>query len=268
MPSPTVWPTSPVRLAGTSSCPRNSAGPDDRLRPGRPRRRRRALRTSPRRRCAHPRRDTPAQRRPAAAALVSAVPPGPGPRSLGGPLLRPERRSLTVMDSLHERLARLALSAAGDYGFCLAGGYAVQAHGFLDRPSEDVDLFTTSAAEEQFPEALATVIAAYKGDGLDVSTTAEGPGFARLQVTDPTTAPPPRSNSASTGARTNPSRSPSARSCTPMTPSRTRSAPSSPAPKPATTSTSTPSSNPAATQAMSYSPSPSPTIPASTRRCS
>ena len=46
------------------------------------------------------------------------------------------------MDSLHERLARLALSAAGDYGFCLAGGYAVQAHGFLDRPSEDVDLFT------------------------------------------------------------------------------------------------------------------------------
>jgi hypothetical protein len=91
------------------------------------------------------------------------------------------------MDSLHERLARLALSAAGDYGFCLAGGYAVQAHGFLDRPSEDVDLFTTSAAEEQFPEALTTVIAAYKGDGLDVSTTAEGPGFARLQVTDPTT---------------------------------------------------------------------------------
>lgn len=31
------------------------------------------------------------------------------------------------------------------------------------------------------------MIAAYKGDGLDVSTTAESPGFARLQVTDPTT---------------------------------------------------------------------------------
>ena len=91
------------------------------------------------------------------------------------------------MDSLHERLARLALSAASGYGFCLAGGYAVQAHGFLDRPSEDVDLFTTSAAEEQFPEAVATVIAAYEGDGLDVSTTAANPGFARLQVTDPTT---------------------------------------------------------------------------------
>jgi hypothetical protein len=37
------------------------------------------------------------------------------------------------MDSLHERLARLALAAASGYGFCLAAGYAVQAHGFLDR---------------------------------------------------------------------------------------------------------------------------------------
>src|SRR6478609_6977616 len=92
-----------------------------------------------------------------------------------------------MTDTLHHRLARLALAAAGNYGFCLAGGYAVQAHGFLERPSEDVDLFTTSAAEEQFPEAIATVIAAYQGDGLDVSTTAESPGFARLQVSDPTT---------------------------------------------------------------------------------
>jgi len=91
------------------------------------------------------------------------------------------------MDSLHERLARLALTAAGGYGFCLAGGYAVQAHGFLDRPSEDVDLFTTSAAEDHFPAALTAVIDAYETDGLNVSTTAESPGFARLQVTDPST---------------------------------------------------------------------------------
>ena len=28
-PSRTAWPTSPVRPAGTSSCPQNSAGPDD-----------------------------------------------------------------------------------------------------------------------------------------------------------------------------------------------------------------------------------------------
>jgi hypothetical protein len=33
------------------------------------------------------------------------------------------------MDPFHERLARLALDAAEPYGFALAGGYAVQAHG-------------------------------------------------------------------------------------------------------------------------------------------
>jgi hypothetical protein len=32
------------------------------------------------------------------------------------------------MDPFHERLARIALDAAASYGFCLAGGYAVQAH--------------------------------------------------------------------------------------------------------------------------------------------
>jgi hypothetical protein len=36
------------------------------------------------------------------------------------------------MDPCHEHLARLALTAAARYGFCLAGGYAVQAHGFVD----------------------------------------------------------------------------------------------------------------------------------------
>lgn len=63
----------------------------------------------------------------------------------------------------------------------------MQAHGFLDRPSEDVDLFTTVAAEQRFPDALTAVIAAYEGDGLDVSVTATNPDFARLQVTDPPT---------------------------------------------------------------------------------
>lgn len=35
------------------------------------------------------------------------------------------------MDPFHERLARVALAAAGSFGFALAGGYAVQAHGLV-----------------------------------------------------------------------------------------------------------------------------------------
>lgn len=46
------------------------------------------------------------------------------------------------MDPGHLKLAEVTLRAASRYGFALAGGYAVQAHGILDRPSEDVDLFT------------------------------------------------------------------------------------------------------------------------------
>ncbi len=45
------------------------------------------------------------------------------------------------MDPFHERLARVALDAAGSFGFALAGGDAVQAHGFLNRMSADVGPF-------------------------------------------------------------------------------------------------------------------------------
>jgi hypothetical protein len=90
------------------------------------------------------------------------------------------------MDEFHERLARIALTSAAEYGFALAGGYAVQAHGFLSRPSEDVDLFTTMDAEDQFPTAVTEVISAYQADDLDVTRTVDTPGFARLLVTDPT----------------------------------------------------------------------------------
>lgn len=69
------------------------------------------------------------------------------------------------MDPFHARLARVALAAAEPYGFALAGGYAVQAHGFLDRPSADVDIFTTSRAEKDFPAAVDVVLAALCGDG-------------------------------------------------------------------------------------------------------
>jgi hypothetical protein len=70
------------------------------------------------------------------------------------------------MDPFHARLARVALAAAGPYGFALAAGYAVQAHGFLDRPSADLDIFTTSRGEEDFPAAVNAVLVALRNDGL------------------------------------------------------------------------------------------------------
>lgn len=89
------------------------------------------------------------------------------------------------MDPLHERLARAGLAAIGRYGFCLAGGYAVQAHGFIRRRSEDVDLFTTMDIEAAFPDAVQALLDAYHADGLDVTVTRDGSTFARLEVVDP-----------------------------------------------------------------------------------
>jgi hypothetical protein len=88
------------------------------------------------------------------------------------------------MHPFHERLARVGLAAVSTYGFALAGGYAVQAHGLLVRPSDDIDLFTTADGEAEFPTAVAAAVEAYRQDGLDVTVLIDSPGFARLDVTD------------------------------------------------------------------------------------
>jgi hypothetical protein len=90
------------------------------------------------------------------------------------------------MDPFHERLARVALDAAGSFGFALAGGYAVQAHGFLNRMSADVDLFAEASAESDIRQAVDVVIAAYLREGLQVETELRSASFARLEIRSPT----------------------------------------------------------------------------------
>jgi len=46
------------------------------------------------------------------------------------------------LDELHQRVASIALRAASEHGFALGGGNALIAHGLIDRPTQDVDLFT------------------------------------------------------------------------------------------------------------------------------
>lgn len=88
------------------------------------------------------------------------------------------------MDSFHRELTRIGLHAAERYGFVLAGGYAVQAHGFLTRQSEDVDLFTSTSEKSDFPAAVADIVRAYQEAGLSVSVAMQTDAFARLHVTD------------------------------------------------------------------------------------
>jgi hypothetical protein len=46
------------------------------------------------------------------------------------------------VSDLHREVAAVALRAGARYGFALGGGNALIAHGVIDRPTEDVDLFT------------------------------------------------------------------------------------------------------------------------------
>ncbi|MCU7725390.1 nucleotidyl transferase AbiEii/AbiGii toxin family protein [Actinoplanes sp. KI2] len=85
-------------------------------------------------------------------------------------------------EPLHRLLAEIGLRAGGPFGFALAGGHAVAAHGIIDRPSEDVDLFADWQRRADFPTAVDAVVAAYKGAGFDVVVDLRTETFARLHV--------------------------------------------------------------------------------------
>ena len=86
------------------------------------------------------------------------------------------------MDPFHERLARIALDEAGAFGFAPSGGYAVQAHGFLQRFSSDIDLFAEASAGFDFAQAVDVVVAAYQREGLHAEAELRSASFARLDV--------------------------------------------------------------------------------------
>jgi len=88
------------------------------------------------------------------------------------------------VDAFHEGLAQIGLDAAERYGFVLAGGYAVQAAGFLQRPSEDIDLFTAWERRGEFDIAAEAIVNAYRAAGLSVEVERRHDTFTRLTVSD------------------------------------------------------------------------------------
>jgi hypothetical protein len=87
--------------------------------------------------------------------------------------------------TVHLRLARIGLSVGGRTGFALAGGHAIGAHGILQRPSEDVDLFADWQRRADFPAAVDDVVLAYQHAGFTVEIDHRTATFARLHVTVP-----------------------------------------------------------------------------------
>jgi hypothetical protein len=88
------------------------------------------------------------------------------------------------LDPLQSRIARTALSLPQAHTLALAGGGAMIAHGFTDRSTRDVDLFTEVDADEarQVAAALRTQL---DGEGLRVSPADRPPDTNRFVITDP-----------------------------------------------------------------------------------
>jgi hypothetical protein len=89
------------------------------------------------------------------------------------------------LEPRHRAIAAVALEAGGPFGFALAGGYAVRAHGIGDRPSGDVDLFTDWHRRADFPGAVDAVISALELHDYTVRVLTRGETFARLLVSAP-----------------------------------------------------------------------------------
>lgn len=83
-------------------------------------------------------------------------------------------------------VTRLALDALAGGGFALAGSGAIREHGIIDRPTQDIDLFTSVTSAEAFAASTARLAAAMRERGLEVVERRSAPQFANFSVTSPT----------------------------------------------------------------------------------
>ena len=98
------------------------------------------------------------------------------------------------VSDLHREVAAVALRAAARYGFALGGGNALIAHGVIDRPTEDIDLFTdrengvaaaADAVEAALRRAGYTAERQDKTAGLADVFYGMGDGLAEWVITTP-----------------------------------------------------------------------------------
>lgn len=79
-------------------------------------------------------------------------------------------------------VTRIALSGIAGFGFALAGSGAIREHGVIDRPTEDVDLFTTTRDPVEFVRAVERVSKDLRERGYEVGEVRRATWFTRLRV--------------------------------------------------------------------------------------
>lgn len=85
----------------------------------------------------------------------------------------------------HRRVLDAVLPLCDKYGLLLAGGYAMRAHGLVDRPSQDLDFATANALP--LPEIADALVTAFRTLDFETETIEATPRMARLMVSDAAT---------------------------------------------------------------------------------
>src|SRR4051794_11881374 len=89
-----------------------------------------------------------------------------------------------ALDALQEQIVRVAQSLPEARTLALAGGGAMLAHGFVERLTKDIDLFTDRDVTEALTVAQA-LRAALVARGLNVRDSPVPPAQHRFVVSDP-----------------------------------------------------------------------------------
>lgn len=80
------------------------------------------------------------------------------------------------------KVTRIALAGIAQAGFALAGSGAIREHGVIDRPTEDIDLFTTMQDADEFARAVDQVKMDLRDNGYEVEEARRSKHFSRLEV--------------------------------------------------------------------------------------
>jgi hypothetical protein len=87
------------------------------------------------------------------------------------------------LNDLHRRLLRDVLEIGNALPFVITGGYAVQAHGLVDRLSQDIDVATNSF--QSMEEIASVLVKGLIAHGWQVHVIGIEPVSARFMITDP-----------------------------------------------------------------------------------
>lgn len=90
---------------------------------------------------------------------------------------------MSTDEELQRDVTRAALRALDGTAFALAGSGAIREHGIIDRPTQDVDLFTSDFDAARFDAAVGSVVDVLRASGNQVDELRRVERFARLHVT-------------------------------------------------------------------------------------